>query len=153
MSALRMSMHRERGKVSRRIRRISAVSIAEFDARLALFTPREIDIHEHQNRIHRERDQRGPLKQEPGHDQDETHVLGVAYARVRSGRRKSVQFLRCIQHLPCRGKQPESRADQDVADDTIAIGKTADFMFMLMLLELNSLALRERPTFAGLNAG
>ena len=65
--------------------------------------------------IHPEGHQRGPLQQEPGHDQNEADVLRMAHAGVGARGGESVRALRLVQHLPGRSQQPESGNDKHVA--------------------------------------
>ena len=75
----------------------------------------EHGVHDHQDRIHDDRHQRGPLQQEPGHDQDEADVLRMSHTCVGPRRREPVRALRLVKHFPRGGEQPETGTDEDVA--------------------------------------
>lgn len=76
---------------------------------------REPHVHEHQNREHRQRQDRRPLQQEAEHDDDERDVLRVPYPGIDTLRRQPPAPLRLIQDPPGGGQQDEAPEDQHVA--------------------------------------
>ena len=77
----------------------------------------EANVHHDQNRVHSQRQQRWPLQQEPGQDQDEADILGVAEPFIDTGSRHGAALLRCMEHGPAHRNYPEATADEDEAGD------------------------------------
>src|SRR5687768_2438425 len=107
----------ELGEKSRNAILVLAVRVAELLEHLGLLAPGEARVHEHKDRIHRQRDDGRPLHEKAGHDQHEAQVLGMPKPRVRTGSGEPVRALRLVEMLPRCGEQPESRADQHEAEE------------------------------------
>ncbi len=79
---------------------VRAIGVAELRQRFTFLAPGESQVHEDEDREHRERDQGGPLEQEPDHDQDEAYVLRMTDPGVGAGRREGARTLGGVQHTP-----------------------------------------------------
>ena len=94
---------------------VPCVGVAELGPDLALLSMRQAHVHPHEDREHRERQDRRPLDQEPQHDQDEPRVVGVAHVRTGARGGQPVGLLGRVEHPPGGCQQDESSGDEDIA--------------------------------------
>jgi hypothetical protein len=86
-------------------RSIAVERRAEPCSSLLSFLFRELQIHRGQHREHCDGQQRWPLNQEPGHNQNEADILRVAHIVVRACGRKRARPLRLVENPPGSGDQ------------------------------------------------
>src|SRR6266496_1133068 len=97
-------------------RSVAHIRLAKLCLHLVFLTPCKPHIHHHQDREHEQGQQCWPLEQEPNHDEDEAHVLWMAYVCIRSGRSEGMRLLCLVEDIPGNSQQEKHSEDHNVAE-------------------------------------
>src|SRR6516164_1549411 len=105
----------ESGDEARHLSHVPRILVPKFSQSFALLDARQANVHEHENREHRERQQGRPLQQEPKHYGNESEILRMPDARIDARGCELVLLLCIIERLPPNRDKDETAANEDVA--------------------------------------